>query len=155
MKKGFTLIELLVVVLIMGILASVSVPYYYKTVETSKATDSVAIGHLLGNAYRMFRIDNPGTQLQGQITDNCNGISCVNVGANDACRLVACNYVAKQQWSQSSYNFFVGPGSCGGGMAACTRRANGTGDYAGWGYNFNDNGGCSSFGNGVPDCPKF
>lgn len=155
MKKGFTLIELLVVVLIVGILASISVPYYFKTVETSKATDSVAIGHLLANAYRMFRMDNPALTLSGQITDTCNGQACSSVAPASACRLVACNYVAKQQWSQSSYNFFVGAASCGGGMAACVRRNGGTGSFAGWGYNFSDTGGCAGVGSGVPDCPKF
>ena len=153
-RRGFTLIELVVVVLIMGILASIGIPYYYKTVETSKATDSVAVGHLLANAYRMFQLDNPGASLSGQVTDTCNSGSC-NTGDTSACRLVRCNYIARQDWTASAYNYFVGAGSCGGGMVACTRRGAGaSANFSGWGYNFSDMGACTPRST-APDCPKF
>ncbi|HCC48029.1 MAG TPA: hypothetical protein DEQ38_07955 [Elusimicrobia bacterium] len=163
-KKGFTLIELVVVVLIMGILASVSVPYYYKTVETSKATDSVAIGHMLGNSNRMFRLDQPAATVSGQITNTCNSYTCASVPATSACRLIACSYVARQDWNQSSYNYYVCNGGNGGPCCAnsggergvsCTRRGAGaSGSYANWGYRFYDSGRCEAIG-GAPDCPKF
>ncbi len=153
-RAGFTLIEMVVVVLIMGILASIGVPYYYKTVETSKATDSVAIGHMLGNAYRMFQLDNPGASLNGQVTNGCNSGAC-STGDTSACRLVRCNYVARQDWGASAYNFYVGAGSCGGGNVSCTRRGSGaSANYSGWGYNFSDTGSCSPR-SSAPDCPKF
>ena len=164
-KSGFTLIELMVVVLIMGILASMGVPYYYKTVETTKATDSVAIGHLLGNANRMFKVDNPGMSISGIVTNNpCNNVSCASAGTS-SCRLIACGYVAKQDWDNSSYDFYVCNGGAGGpccgsrgteiGMS-CTRRKPGAGSpYNTWGYRFYDSGACESLGSGVPDCPRF
>ena len=150
-RKGFTLIELMVVVIILGILASMSMPYYSKTVETSKATDAVAIGHLLGSAYRMFQIDNPGASLSGAVDNNCNSGAC-STGDSSACRLVRCNYVAKQDWTNSSYSFSVGA-SCGGN-AACVDRIDTGSQFDSWGYSFNLAGGCSAL-NGAPSCPKF
>jgi prepilin-type N-terminal cleavage/methylation domain-containing protein len=157
-RKGFTLIELMVVVIIIGILASMSVPYYYKTVETTRAGDSVAIGHLLGNSFRMFQVDNPGVNIAGQVTNSCNdtSVGACSTADTSGCRLIKCKYVAPQDWNNASYNYFVGPGSCGAGIAACVRHAPGAAaPYSGWGYDFTTDGGCRTVGSGTPTCPKF
>ena len=51
MLKGFTLVEILIVVVIIGILATVAIPTYFKYVERGYASDAkVQIKNILGSA---------------------------------------------------------------------------------------------------------
>ena len=157
-RKGFTLIELVVVTVIIGIMASMAIPLFLKTVESSKASDAVAIGHMLGNSYRMYLVDHPGASLSGQITNACNTGGC---DASNPCQLVRCNYVAKQNWDGSAYNYFVG-GDFASSVSRKTGASPGTSNtpYSGWGYTFSlAEGRCatvpSSGSSAPPSCPNF
>jgi len=162
MKKGFTLIELIVVVLIIGILTSIGVPYYYKTVETSKATDAVAIANLIANGNRMFMVDNGFLSSGGPITNFCNNVTnCAGTANTSPCKLIACKYINTHPWDSSDYQFFVCNGPQGGGYctfgsvaSAMRRQTNCRTPYCSWGYRIDTSGNCTPV-NGAPPCPRM
>ena len=47
MKKGFTLLELIVVIIIVGLLAALAVPQYFKVTERARAAEGVSLLNLI------------------------------------------------------------------------------------------------------------
>jgi hypothetical protein len=112
----------------------------------------------------MYALDHAGVYASGAITNSCN-TSCASATLGTACYLVACGYVAQQDWSNSSYNFYACNSTTGGSCctnsgselaASCVAHsATGSTPYTGWGYTFLNSGRCVGFGTSVPPCPKF
>jgi len=67
-RHGFTLIELLVVVLIIGILASVAMPQYFKSVEKSRSAEAVEAAESIVGAEERYYMKN------GSYTNNLSDL---------------------------------------------------------------------------------
>ncbi len=68
MKRGFTLIELLVVVLIIGILSSVALPQYTKSVNKAKASEAWSYARSFFDAQERYYMAN------GEFTDDLESL---------------------------------------------------------------------------------
>ena len=153
-QAGFTLVELVVVVLIIGILGALMIPGYTKSVESAKADDAAAIVQMIGQANRMFRLDNNSYVQSGYITDACNATACT-AGSTATCQLVACNYLGSRKWDGLAYRYQAGGNincSVGGapnGIACAKRDSSATSPYNTWGYVMSQAGVVTNY-NGAP-----
>ena len=56
-KSGFTLIELLVVIMIIGILASITIPSFNKSIDNAREKEARTTLQLIYNAEKVYRLD--------------------------------------------------------------------------------------------------
>lgn len=73
MKSGFTLTEVLIVVIIIGILASLGLPQFYKTIGKALTKEAIANLKLIAAAEKVYRMEiggyYPQNPPEGDIAD--------------------------------------------------------------------------------------
>lgn len=108
-SPGFSLKLILILVFLGGLIALVAVPQYSSSVEDSMAEDAAAIVQMIATTNKMYSLDFHGQWTTGPVDNTCNSGECAarTGGAHAGCNLVACNYLAKQEWDSKKYNFYA------------------------------------------------
>ncbi len=81
-KSGFTLIELLVVVLIIGILSSVALPQYTKSVEKARASQAMIYMDAYVKAQQLYKLANDSYASTTSVLSESTGIELPTVDSD-------------------------------------------------------------------------
>ena len=129
-NKGFTLIELLVVVLILGILAAMAMPQYFKAVERSRMTEAVTLLSNIASAQQRKYL-----QINAYAKDY-RGLDVAPAGASGAVFYTKGD-VAKGTKGNGFGVTLSAANAYKTGFATATREANGKSNDAGLNYQYN------------------
>ena len=146
-KKGFTLIEVMTVVFIIGILASISLPFLIGYARDARNDRAKSILHIIAQGYKNFKTDfsRASTKLSNDALGNkvnipnqaCSAAAeegtlspltkfttaaTLAAGSISYTDLVYCSYIPNMNYgsNNTSYNFYLGPSTncCQAAIAA-------------------------------------
>ncbi len=120
MKRGFTLVEILVVIIVIGILATIALPQFFKVAERGRASEGVGILGALRSAQMRYY-----TEHQGNYADDCSDLD-VDLGtlkyfAAPACAGTSNNLASVARSGSADYGAYTltidanGDITCAGG----------------------------------------